>query len=617
MEGASIDPTNEKLKQLKQLFPEAFTEGNVDWEKLKATLGEDINFANERYVLNWAGKSNAFKEIKTPTTKTLIPCKEESEDWDNTEHIFIEGENLDVLRTLQKSYHNKIKMIYIDPPYNTGNDSFVYPDKFSETKDEYQKRVGDKDEEGYLVNDCHFSTNSKENGQYHSNWLNMMYPRLHLAKNLLKEDGVIFVSIDDNEAHNLQLMLNEIFGEENFVSKVTRATGTPTGGGGAKAVVNELDYLLIYSKSQELNFQGLKLTKEESSIYDKQDKLGRYLIRPLRRTGGEDRREDRPTMFYPLLSPDDTEIYPISPTGYESRWICGIDKYNKLKNDNLIEWKKNEDGKWSVYQKFYLEGRLKQPGNLWDEVEGNKKATRDVRNLFDGIKLFDFPKPIGFISKILKISTLENDIVLDFFSGSGSTAHSVMALNVEDGGNRKCISVQLAEPTDEKSEAFKAGYKNIADISKERIKRAAKKIKKDNPLFSGDLGMKVFKLQESNFKQWRQLNTTDAAELAKQIKMFVDPVSADAINEDMLYELLLKSGKDLNSSIVLKDKVYYINDNELVILLDEVSQDIIDSVISQKPNKVRVLDKIFGGNDKLKTNTKLQMDDAGIEFKTI
>ena len=209
------------------------------------------------------------------------------------------------------------------------------------------------------------------------------------------------------------------------------------------------------------------------------------------------------------------------------------------------------------------------------------------------------------------------NIILDFFSGSGTTAHAVMALNAEDGGNRKCISVQLAEPTDEKSEAFKDGYKHIADISKERIKRAAKKIKEDNPLFAGDLGMKVFKLQESNFKQWRQLNTTDADELAKQIKMFVDPVSEDAINENMLYELLLKSGKDLNSSVVLKDKVYYINDNELVILLDEVSQDIINAVISETPYKVLVLDKLFSGNDKLKTNTKIQMDDAGIKFKTI
>ena len=250
MKGTSLDPTNEKLKQLKQLLPEAFAEGKLDWEKLKASLEEDISFADERYVLNWAGKSNAFREIQMPTTKTLAPCKKESVDWDHTEHIFIEGENLDVLRTLQKSYYNKVKMIYIDPPYNTGNDSFIYPDNFSETKEEYLKRVGDKDEEGYMISDYSFSQNSKENGQYHSNWLNMMYPRLHLAKNLLKEDGVIFVSIDDNEVHNLRLMMNEIFGEENFVAELIWRKKTGASDSKGFSIITE--YILVYVKSIDL-----------------------------------------------------------------------------------------------------------------------------------------------------------------------------------------------------------------------------------------------------------------------------------------------------------------------------------------------------------------------------
>ncbi len=272
MKATSIDPT-EKLKQLQQLLPEAFTEGKVDWEKLKATLGEDVNFSNERYVLNWAGKSNAFKEIKTSTTKTLVPCKDESVDWDNTEHIFIEGENLDVLRTLQKSYHNKVKMIYIDPPYNTGNDSFVYPDKFSETKEDYQKRVGDKDEEGYLVNDSHFSTNSKENGQYHSNWLNMMYPRLHLAKNLLKDDGVIFVSIDDNEVHNLRLMMNEIFGEENFVTEIPFGIARHTT---IQMMIIDTsssshEYILVYAKVRRQSNRRLK-ESNKTGLVDRTEK---------------------------------------------------------------------------------------------------------------------------------------------------------------------------------------------------------------------------------------------------------------------------------------------------------------------------------------------------------
>lgn len=652
MDGKSLTPEQEKINALRQVLPEAFSEGKIDWEKLKATLGANINFANERYVLNWAGKSDAFKVLQTPTTKTLVPAKDESVNFDETENIFIEGENLEVLKVLQKSYFGKVKMIYIDPPYNTGNDSFIYPDKFSESKADYEKRVGDKDEEGYMTKDGMFKKNSKENGQYHSNWLNMMMPRLYLAKNLLRQDGSIFVSIDDNELHNLRLLLNEIFGEENFVAQITRATGTPTGGGGAKPIVNEMDYLLVYSKSPNLKFTGTPLTEQESAIYDKEDENGIYLIRPLRRTGGEDRREDRPTMFYPLISPDGTEIYPIAPAGYESRWICGKDKFDELNNSNLIEWKKNGNDEWNVYQKFYLEGRLKQPGNLWTKVEGNKKATRDVRDLFEGKKIFDFPKPVGFISKILQISTDSNDLILDFFAGSGSTAHAIMALNKEEKASRKYVCVQLPELCDEKSEAYKAGYKTIAEISKERIRRAGKKINEDIGLMlsdleskikklkseiptdenkseienhqskiqnlqSQDLGFKVLKLEDSNFKQWQQIEGKDAKALAEQMKLFVDPVAENATIENMVYELLLKSGKDLNSTIEKNDGYFLINGNELVLLLEKATQEIIETVIAEKPTKVIALDKLFKGNDQLKTNTVLQMKDAGVEFKTI
>jgi adenine-specific DNA-methyltransferase len=652
MNGTSLTPEQEKINALRQVLPEVFSEGKIDWEKLKATLGDNINFSNERYVLNWAGKGDAFKVLQTPTTKTLIPAKDESVNFDDTENLFIEGENLEVLKVLQKSYFGKVKMIYIDPPYNTGNDSFIYPDKFSESKADYEKRVGDKDENGYMTKDGMFKKNSKENGQYHSNWLNMMMPRLFVAKNLLRQDGAIFVSIDDNELHNLRLLLNEIFGEENFVAQITRATGTPTGGGGAKPIVNEMDYLLVYSKSPNLKFTGTPLTDEESAIYDKEDENGIYLIRPLRRTGGEDRREDRPTMYYPLISPDETEVYPIAPAGYESRWICGKDKFDELNNANLIEWKQNGNNEWTVYQKFYLEGRLKQPGNLWTKVEGNKKATRDVRDLFEGKKIFDFPKPVGFISKILQISTDSNDLILDFFAGSGSTAHAVMTLNKEEKASRKYLCVQLPELCEEKSEAYKAGYKTIAEISKERIRRAGKKIQEEikaeikkteteitklqgelpteetkteienlktkiEKLKAQDLGFKVLKLEESNFKQWQQIEGKDAKALAEQMKLFVDPVSESATIENMVYELLLKSGKDLNSKIEKKGSFYKINENELILLLEKATQEIIDAVIAEKPIKVIALDKLFKGNDQLKTNTVLQMKDASVEFKTI
>src|SRR5690554_7568296 len=276
MDGTSITPEQEKLNALRQILPEAFTEGKVDWEKLKATLGEDINFANERYVLNWAGKSDAFKALQTPTTKSLIPAKDESVNFDETEHIFIEGENLEVLKVLQKSYFGKVKMIYIDPPYNTGKDSFIYPDRFSETKDEYEKRVGDKDEEGYMTKDGMFKKNSKENGQYHSNWLNMMMPRLYLAKNLLKQDGVIYIQIDDNELHNLILLMNEVFGEENHISTVCVKMSHLSGmkmSHKDKKIPKIKEFILIYAKNKDFIKLNTVYTEGEwDNVFDRYSK---------------------------------------------------------------------------------------------------------------------------------------------------------------------------------------------------------------------------------------------------------------------------------------------------------------------------------------------------------
>jgi adenine-specific DNA-methyltransferase len=643
MDGNNLTPQQIKLKELKKLFPEAFCEDKVDWEKLKATLGEDIDFSNERYVLNWAGKSQAFKTLQTPTSKTLKPAKDESVDFDNTEHVFIEGENLEVLKILQKSYFNKVKMIYIDPPYNTGNDSFIYPDKFSETLDAYQKRVGDKDEDGYLTKDGQFRKNSKENGQYHSNWLNMMYPRLFLAKNLLRQDGVIFVSIDDNEVHNLRLLMNEVFGEENFRGQIIRCTGTRMGSGN-KEISSEVDYLLCFSKTDNFNFIPIPMKEKDLKIYDQKDEKGLYLTRSLRRTGGENRREDRPSMFYPVFAPDGEKILPIAPEGWESRWVCSKDTYEKLLTDNMIVWKKVKSKgaeKWQVYQKHYAGNALKYISNLWSEIDGNKKATREVNALFNGVKYFHHPKPLEFLRTCIQMSTTSNELILDFFTGSGTTQHAVMALNAEDGGNRKCISVQLPELCDEKSEAYKAGYRTIADIAKERIRRAGKKIKDENPDYQGDLGFKVLKLSDSNFKQW-QSRPQSEAELKDQLALFVDPVKDSAHTEDMVYELLLKSGLDLNAKISVptqehgnektttprshapaweciptEDRFYIINDDELVLILETVSQELVDKVLKLKPQKVIALDRLFEGQDSLKTNTVLQFRDSDIPFETI
>lgn len=643
MDGTSLNISEEKITALKQILPEVFSEGQLDWEKLKATLGKNINFSNERYVLNWAGKSDAFKVLQMPTTKTLIPAKDESVNFDETENIFIEGENLEVLKVLQKSYFGKVKMIYIDPPYNTGNDSFIYPDKFSESKADYEKRVGDKDEEGYMTKDGMFKKNSKENGQYHSNWLNMMMPRLYLAKNLLRQDGVIFVSIDDNEVHNLRLLMNEIFGEENFVASVVWKH-TEQSKNDERFFSRQFNYQLVYKKSDDISDFRFPRTVDDNKNYSNPDNdpKGDW------RSGDVRSPNYRKTLCFDIQTPSGKTISPP-----ENGW--------RWKESNILE--KIQSGEiifnsdeTKIIRKIYLnnqEGRV--PENLWQgELYGTTRmANAEIKELFDESTIFDTPKPSQLVKRIMQLFPNEKDFfILDFFAGSGTTAHAVMDLNKEDGGNRKSISVQLPELTDEKSEAYKAGYKTIADISKERIRRAGKKIKEEiqteikkieaeitklqgelpteenkteiqnlkskiSNLKSQDLGFKVLKLADSNFKQWQQIEGKDAKALAEQMKLFVDPVSESATIENMVYELLLKSGKDLNSTIEKNDGYFLINGNEIALILEKVSQEIITEVMSEYPKKVIALDKLFKGNDQLKTNTVLQMRDAGIEFKTI
>ena len=620
MDGTSLTPQQQKLNAIREVLPEVFAEGKIDWEKLKAALGEDINFSNERYVLNWAGKSEAFKVLQAPTSSTLIPVKDESLNFDETNNIFIEGENLEVLKVLQKSYFGKVKMIYIDPPYNTGNDSFIYPDKFAETKEEYEKRVGDKDEEGYMTKDGMFKKNRKENGQYHSNWLNMMYPRLFLAKNLLTPDGVIFVSIDDNEAHNLKIAMDEVFGSENFLGNIVRSTGQTTGqdSGG---LGSSFDFVLAYSKD-DVDLSGLRLNEKDLKRFENEDERGKFAYDQMRKTGSQDTREDRPNMYYPVINPDGEEVFPIAPAGYEGRWRFEKSTFEKYNSEGYIFWKKtkrNNEEIWWPYVKYYLEGRTKRPSPLWTDLDGNKKASRDLRSLFDGKKLFDFPKPTQLIKRLIEIvpNSSDGDLVLDFFSGSGTTAHSVFEINTELNANRRFICVQIPELTDEDSEAFNEGYKTIADLAKERIQRASKKVIKDFPKNKSDNGFKVFKLTGSNFKQWQQIKGKDAKALEEQMKLFVDPVSKNATIENMVYELLLKSGKDLNSKIEHKENYYSINGNELIFMLEKADKKIVDVVLKEQPQKVIALDKLFKDNDQLKTNTVLQMKDAGVEFKTI
>lgn len=610
--------TEDKLNQLKNIIPEAFADGKINFETLKEVLGENLEEENqdkEHFGLFWVGKRQARKIASIPSKGTLVPVKGEGIDEENTKNIFIEGDNLEVLKLLQKSYANKIKMIYIDPPYNTGND-FVYEDDFSEPIKEYLRRTGQVDEQGREL-----TTNKKSDGRFHAKWLNMMYPRLSLARNLLRDDGVIFISIDDNEVHNLKSLCNEIFGEENFKGQISRNTGTPTGQGNDR-LVNEIDYILVYSKNEPFCFIGLPLNKEDEKIYDKKDNAGRYLTRPLRKTGGEDRREDRPSMYYAVKDPEGNDIFPIGPGGYESRWRCASNSYNELLQNGFIEWKKsfdNEIESWKPYQKFYLEGRLKQPTNLWSDIEGNKKASIDIKNIFNS-KVFDFPKPIELIAKCSQISMSYNDIILDFFAGSGTTAHAILDLNKQDNKNRKFICVQIPEKTPEDSEAFKAGYKKISEITKERIRRVIKKIKSENEgkmdfqENNQDLGFKVFKLKESNYKEWKDIEGNNIDQLEIAFDNFASPLVENWKKEDVLSEIMLMEGFSLDSKINIlsgytNNEIYEIisefSSYKLLVCLDQNLYDnTIDSLVLEENDIFICLDTAINDNDKIKLSDK-------------
>lgn len=593
----SHDWNKDRLEQLKQLMPDLFTnDGKLNISELKKVIDPATINETERYEFRWFGKSNAKREAFTPTDATLVYDEERSVNPTESENLIIEGENLAVLKLLSNSYREQVKCIYIDPPYNTGND-FVYSDKFNQDKKEYWEDA-EMTENGFKID-----TNTETDGRFHSNWLNMMYSRLLIARQLLSEDGVIFISIDDNEVHHLRKLCDDVFGEDNFRGTVIRATGTRMGSGN-KEISSEVDYSIVYSKSESFQFSAIEMNDEDLKIYDLEDDNGKYLLRSLRRTGGENRREDRPSMFFGVKSPDGTEIFPLAPAGWESRWICGKDTYQDLVNENKIVWKKVSKGdeeKWQVYQKHYLGEAVKYASNLWNEIVGNKKATRELNDLFNGMKYFDHPKPVEFITRIADISNIKNnDIILDFFAGSGTTGQAITELNHEDGGNRKYILVQLPEQTDEKSEAYKAGYKKISDITIERNKRVVEKIIKEKKEATPDLfskkeseqeqlkglGFKVFKLQKSNFPRVEfapdpEKTEDENIELLKKYIKEKEAQLVSAFNkEELITEILIKNGFKLNY-ILTKQEEFKKNeillatdgDKETLICLDVIIAD--------------------------------------------
>ena len=598
LKGESLNITEEKLARLRELLPEAFSEGKVDWEKLRIALGEEKEFSDERYHLNWAGKTDAFRSLQAPTTATLAPCPEESVDFDGSDNVFIEGENLEALKILQKSYFGKVKMIYIDPPYNTGNDHFIYPDRFAESKDAYLKRVGDRDEQGFVTRAGLFSKNNRENGHFHSNWLSMIYPRLFLARNLLREDGVIFVSIDDNEAHNLRMVMNEIFGEENFINQFIWTSKKGAQGMQTKyAVVSNHEYILVYSKHcDHFNYLGIERSKDSFSNPD-QDDRGIWKRQYLQRLGQN--------------LPKRTVTDPNTGKEYSFETPYTQQKLDTWVVEDRIIFPANEKG-YPARKEFYNEYKNKQQLITSLGLFPTKASTERLYALFNKEKIFTNPKPEELLSFLVKSTTTANDIILDFFAGSCTIAHAVMQLNASDRGNRRFICVQMPEPCDKKSGAFKAGYKTIADIGKERIRRV---IKNDDL----DVGFKVFKLQDSNFKIWRGTEIQDEKELEKQLKMHTASIVNDAKTENILYELLLKSGFPLTAPIEAQDGWFMAQDGEatLALALERIDKRVIKAVQNAAPQKFITLDHLFENNDQLKTNTALQMEDAGIAFDVV
>lgn len=607
-------------KKLEELVPEAIADGKVDVIKLKELLAEDAGEPNERFGLFWPGKKQALRAAQEPTTATLRPAKDESKDWDTTNNIFIEGDNLEVLKVLQKQYHNSIKMIYIDPPYNTGKD-FVYPDNFKEGLQNYLEFSQQVDEGNKKI-----STNTETAGRYHSNWLNMMYPRLKLARNLLTDDGVIFISIDDAEQANLKKICDEIFGEGNFLGSIAWRRFNSQANIGMFAKVK--DYILIYARNMELvDFGRIPLTETAKKEYQYKDEHGIYARRPC------------------IDSVRGRYVYDIKlPNGrvLSENWMITKEVFEDEDRRGLIHWPQNGG---NPMRKIYLQDAMKAgqiANDFWgSEFGNNKNATEEIKNLFDGKRVFDFPKPSKLLKNMIGLGSAtklsNDDIILDFFSGSATTAHAVMQLNAEDGGNRKHIMVQLPEPTDEKSEAFKAGYKKISDIARERINRAGEKIKADfadklaereTPL---DVGYRTYKLADTNFTKWQSAPTGDLTELQARLDLMRESSNDNASEEDLLVEVLLKMGLPLTTRTQTVDvdglHVYQVvaegdsTEGQPVLYLNEHAKPTLEQlraiITDLTPSKFVILDDAFQGDNQLKTNLVQTCKSYDVELWTV
>lgn len=556
VDGLSMDIEGNELKKLRKIFPQCFSDGKLDVDRLLNICGEYQQEDYEKYKFEWKGKAECFQIAGKRTTGTLRPCVDESVNFDDTQNLYIEGDNLEVLKILQKSYFNKVKMIYIDPPYNTGND-FVYEDNFKDPIQHYKE-----------VTSQTTKSNPETMGRFHTAWLNMMFPRLRLAYNLLHEDGVIFISIDDHELHNLRKICDEVFGEENFVATCPRKTrGSATTKSDAE--IQKLnDYILIYWKNKSNSEFNLKLVGEKQYPYS--DERGKYYTVLLQDNGPHGTRTARPNLYYPIYQDingnlslekhnvNDREFLPSKHKNDDGCWMWSRPKFHKDYRDLCI---KNE----KVYIKHYYnpeedQNKYQREKNWFDDFM-NGKGTVVLNEIIEDKGIFNNPKPVELIKLFVNMATNNDDIILDFFSGSATTAHAVMELNKEDGGNRKFIMVQLPELCGEDTEAFKNGYKNICEIGKERIRRAGKKLLEESNQISLeenktplDVGFKVFKLDSSNLKAWdssplKGKGNEAVQELIKRLDESVDRRKPDRTDLDMVYEVMLKLGIQLTEPI--------------------------------------------------------------------
>ena len=620
MRMESLDMTSQNIEKIGALFPNCITETvdengkpkkAINFDILKQMLSEDVIEGSEAYEFTWVGKKAAIVEANKPIRKTLRPCKEESVDWDTTENLYIEGDNLEVLKLLQESYLGAVKMIYIDPPYNTGKDSFVYPDNFTMSKEDYEDGIGLKDDDNNRL----FRENSESNPRFHSDWCSMIYQRLMLARNLLANEGVIFISIDDGEADNLRKLCDEIFGASNFVADLC-VVNNLKGRNDKKYIARANERMMMYVKSQDYSEHGLDLGADVLKDYKESDKDGRYRLLELRKRGGPDTRKDRPNMYYPFfvnpttgeVSLEQSDYYscealPIKSNGVDGRWRWGKDTASK--NISYLCGRK-VGNKYNIYEKDYLEGsdgarRVRPKSVLGGSAYSTDVATKEYRALMGDID-FSNPKPITLLSDLITYATNpnENAIVMDFFSGSATTAHGLFNANLADSGNRRFIMIQLPEKCDKESSAFKEGYNTICEIGKERIRRAGRKIKEENPLTTQNLdtGFRVFKLDDSNMNDVYY----SADEYSQgMLSMLESNVKADRTDLDLLFGCLLEWGLPLSlpytSEIIEGCTVHTYNDGDLIACFDEnIPDSVIKTIAKKQPLRAVFRDSSFANS---------------------